>query len=105
MADIDTQLDLIRNDIYGEVVRNAIADADSAIAEDKGINISNEIQTIRSSRYGYEIRGSIVEALEKLNVGGGSGGDSKLVGPLPVLVMHGVVGGVVGVMELVEEEE
>lgn len=99
MADINTQIDLIRNDIYGEVVRNAIADADSAISEDKGVNISNEIQTIRGSRYGYEIRSAIIEALEKLNTGGGGGEPFEMVGPLPVSVFYGVCGGVVSEIE------
>ena len=104
MADIDTQLDLIRNDIYGEVVRNAIADADSAISEDKGVKIRNEIQSIRGSRYGYEIRGAIIEALEKLNTGGGGGGGSKSVGPAAIVRIGGVAGGVVGALQTVEEE-
>lgn len=104
MADIDSQITLIDQNEYGEVVRNAIADADEAISADSGVNISNEIHTIRNARYGYEIRNAIIEALEKLNTGGsGPSYQGPPIGQM-TMVFNGAPAGPVGKLVEVEDE-
>ena len=66
MVDISSQLQIIAGEESGEVVRNAIADASYILAQ-SGIDIDPELATIRTNRYGYEIRMAIHNALYKLS--------------------------------------
>lgn len=67
MIDIDTELNAIANADGGEVVRRAIARAAESVANGEGqTDITQELITIRTGRYGYDIRMAIHDALRKL---------------------------------------
>lgn len=72
-VDIDTELQTIAREPKGELVRSAIADAAETINTEAELDITTELEIIRNSRWGYEIRESIHDALWKLSNAPGSG--------------------------------
>lgn len=95
MVDISEQLQIIAGDESGEIVRNAVADAAFILASGTTI-IDEELYTIRSNRYGWQIRTAIHNALEKLATfqPTPSPGKGALVSS-SVLVGHSILGSLV----------
>ena len=74
MADIDVELSKIENEEGGEVVRGAIALAADKIANEKELDITNELEIFSQGRFGIDIRTAIHDALDKMNRSKGGGG-------------------------------
>lgn len=90
-VDIRKQLNAILQEQEGEVVVSNIVSAAETLSE---TDISPELNTIRSSIYGRQMRQAIHDALLKLSMSSGGGGGSGmacLVGKMPAFMTGSVV--------------
>lgn len=66
MININDDLQTIRTAVGGETVRRAIANATETISDTKEADVTEELITIKTGRYGCDIRMAIHDALMKL---------------------------------------
>lgn len=102
-VDISRQLNTIRESLSGETVLENVADASQILVNEAyDADISGELLTIRKGTYGRDIRYAIIDALYKLSIAPGGGGDSRPKTKMVRIYQGGAIQGTVVNMEVVE---
>lgn len=101
-VDISRQLYVILNGRDGETVALNIADAADKLSN---TNIDLELATIRTGTYGYQIRRAIHDALYKLSLSEGGGGNAAFISGMALPLITGAIGAYPYIAGIVETED